>query len=113
MDIAFMYASCSYGKQYEELLQTAKHLSQRWYAMVKFCETRFAQPELMVYKNFEKNYYTYRTIWSGDAVAVGLELDAETIVSKVVAVATPKQQPRQQPQQHQKHQQQMLQRLPQ
>ena len=63
-DIASMYACCSYGKQYEELLQTAKHLGQRWYAMVKFCETRFAQSELMVYKNFEKNYKTYRTTWS-------------------------------------------------
>ena len=58
-----MYACCSYGKQYEELLQTANHLGQRWYAMAKFCETRFAQSELMVYKNFEKNYKTYRTTW--------------------------------------------------
>ncbi len=55
-----MYAYCSYGKQYEELLQTAEHLGRRWYAMIKFCETRFAQSELLVYKNFEKNYNTYR-----------------------------------------------------
>jgi len=41
-DIAAMYATCNYGKQYEELLETARHLGERWYAMVKFCETRFA-----------------------------------------------------------------------
>ncbi len=40
-DMAAMYAFCSYGEKYEELLQTAKHLGQRWYEMVKFCETRF------------------------------------------------------------------------
>ena len=34
--------------------------------MVKFCETRFAHSELMVYQNFEKNYKTYRTTWSSD-----------------------------------------------
>ncbi len=54
-----MYACCIYGKQYEELLQTAEHLGRKWYAMVKFCETRFAQSELKVYINFEKNYNTY------------------------------------------------------
>ena len=47
-DIAAVYACCSYGKQYEELLQTAKHLGERWYAMAKFCETRFAQSQLVV-----------------------------------------------------------------
>ena len=31
--------------------------------MVKFCETRFAQSELKVYVNFEKNYATYRRTW--------------------------------------------------
>jgi hypothetical protein len=55
-NISPMYACCSYGKQYEELLQTAEHLGRKWYAMVKFCETRFAQSELKVYINFEKNY---------------------------------------------------------
>ncbi len=35
-DIAAMYATCSYGKQYEELLETAGHLGGRWFAMVKF-----------------------------------------------------------------------------
>ena len=59
-DISAMYACCSYGKQYEELLQTAEHLGRKWYHMAKFCETRFAQSELMVNKNFEKNYNTYR-----------------------------------------------------
>ncbi len=59
-DITTMYATFSYGKQYEELLETAGHLGERWYAMVKFCETRFAQSELKVYINFEKNFKTYR-----------------------------------------------------
>ena len=74
-DIAAMYACRSYGKQYEELLKTAKHLGRKWYAMAKFCETRFAQSELLVYKNFEKNYSTYRRAWGGDAEAVEPELD--------------------------------------
>ena len=56
-----MYDCCSYGKNYEELLHTANHLGQRWYARIKICETRFAQSELIVYKNFEKNYKNYRT----------------------------------------------------
>jgi len=38
--------------------------------MVKFCETRFAQTELMVYKNFEKNYNIYRRTWGDDAEEV-------------------------------------------
>ena len=33
--------------------------------MVKFCDTRFAQSELKVYINFEKNYMTYRQAWGG------------------------------------------------
>ena len=60
-----MYATCSYGKQYEELLETAGHLGDMWYAMVKFYDTRFAQSELEVYINFEKNYRTYRRAWGG------------------------------------------------
>jgi hypothetical protein len=50
-----MYATYIHGKQYEELLQTAKHLGRKWYSMGKFCETRFAQTELKVYVNFENN----------------------------------------------------------
>ncbi len=76
-----MYACCSYGKHYEELLQNTIHLGQRWYAMVKFCEIRFAHSELMVYKTFEKKYKTYSTTWSGDADAVEPELNAATIAS--------------------------------
>ena len=53
--ISAMHATCSYGKQYEELLQTTDHLGQRWDVMVKFCDIRFAQSELKVYINFEKN----------------------------------------------------------
>jgi len=84
-DIAAMYACCSYGKQYEELLKNAKHLGQRWYAMVKLCETRFAQSELMVYKNFEKNYKTYRTTWSGDAGVFAKEKAAAARATKTEA----------------------------
>ena len=62
-DIAAMYATCSYGKHYEELLQTTGHLGERWYVMVTFCETRSAQSELNVYINFEKNYKTCRRAW--------------------------------------------------
>jgi hypothetical protein len=62
-DISAMYACCSYGKQYEELLQTAEHLGRRWYVMAKFCATRFAKSELKVYINLEYNYITYRGTW--------------------------------------------------
>jgi len=75
-DIAAMYACCNYGKQYKKLLKTTKHLGKKWYAMAKFCDTRFAQSKLLVYKNFEKNYNTYRRTWGGDAEAVELEVDA-------------------------------------
>ncbi len=81
-DIVATYACCGYGKQYEELLQNAKHLGQRWYAIAKFCETRSTQSELMVYKNFKKNYNSYRKTWSGDAVGVEPEPDAATIVAQ-------------------------------
>ena len=62
-------------------MKTAKYLGRKWYAMAKFCETRFAPSELMVYKNFEKNYNTYRRTWGGDADAVELELDATAAAS--------------------------------
>jgi hypothetical protein len=42
-DITIMYATCSYGKQYEELLHTTDYLDKLWYAMVKFDDTLFAQ----------------------------------------------------------------------
>ena len=64
-DIAAMYATCSYGKQYEELLETEGHLGERWYAMVKFCDSRYAQSKLKAYINFETNYKTYRRAWGG------------------------------------------------
>ena len=62
-NISAMYACCSYGKQHEELLETSEHLGRKWYAMVKFCETRFAQSELKVYIDFENNYITYCGTW--------------------------------------------------
>jgi hypothetical protein len=68
-DISAMYACCRYGKQCEELLKTTEHLGKKWYAMVRFCETRLAQSELKVYINFEKIYHTYCRAW------VGLEPD--------------------------------------
>jgi hypothetical protein len=83
-DIDSMYACCSYEKKYEELLQTAKHLGQRWYAIVKFCETTFTQSELVVYKNFEKNYKTCRTTWSCNAEAFRPELNDTTIALAIV-----------------------------
>jgi hypothetical protein len=61
-----MYATCSYGKHFEELLETTGHLGERWYAMAKFCDTGFAQSELKVHINFEKNYKTYRRAWGGN-----------------------------------------------
>jgi hypothetical protein len=67
-DIDAMYACCSYGKQYEELLQTAAHLGRKWYAMVKLCETKFAQSELKVYIYFEHNYINYRGTWGREEV---------------------------------------------
>ena len=52
--------------------------------MVKFCETRFAQSELKVYANFEKNYATYRRTWGGDETE---ELD-ESMDNTEVATTT-------------------------
>jgi hypothetical protein len=40
-DIVAIYAYCNNGKQYEELFKTARHLGMRWYARIKFRETRF------------------------------------------------------------------------
>ena len=56
-DISAMYACCSYGKQYKELLATHGHLHML-YVVVRFCDTKFANSELKVYINFEKNYST-------------------------------------------------------
>ena len=75
-NIPSMYATCSYGKQYEELLQTAKNFGRKWYVMVKFCETRFTQSELKVYVNFEHNYNTYRRTW-GAVESIETELPEE------------------------------------
>ncbi len=87
-DISAMYACWNYGKQYEDMLQTAKHLGRRWYAMAKLCETRFAQSELMVYKNFEMNYNTYRRAWGGDAEAFEPERDAVAAAAAASVAAT-------------------------
>ena len=91
-DIAVMYATCKYGKQYEELLLTTEHLGQRWYAMVEFCETRFTQSELKVYINFEKNYTTYRRTWEGsyntEEEAEAAEGAETTVASTAIASAT-------------------------
>ncbi len=57
--------------------------------MVKFCETKIAQSELVVvYKNFEKNYKTYRTTWSGDVDAFEPELDPVAVAAGVASATT-------------------------
>ena len=56
--------------------------------MAKFCETRFAQSELMVYKNFEMNYNTYRRAWCGDAEAIEPKLDASAAAATATRSAT-------------------------
>jgi hypothetical protein len=56
--------------------------------MVKFCETRFAQSELMVYKNFEKNYNTYRRTWGADEEAVETEFTSSTTVAAATTATT-------------------------
>ncbi len=87
-DISSMYACCSYGKHYEELVQTTERLGRRWYAMIKFCEARFAQSELVVYKNFEKKYTTYRRTWGVDAEAVETEYDSATTTTTTTTTTT-------------------------
>jgi hypothetical protein len=42
----------------------------------------------MVYKNFEKNYNTYRLAWVGDAEAVEPELDAAAAAATTSAATT-------------------------
>jgi hypothetical protein len=59
-NISAVYVCCNYGKHYEELLETTEHLGRSWYAMVKLCETIFAQSEMKVYIIFEHIYNTYR-----------------------------------------------------
>jgi hypothetical protein len=41
----------------------------------------------MVYKNFEKNYNTYRMTWSSDAELEEPELDASTVSTQAAAIA--------------------------
>ena len=68
-------------------MKTAKHLGRKWHALAKFCDTRFAQSELLVYKTFEKNYNTYRRGWSGDAEAVEPEVDAAIVAAEAAEAA--------------------------
>jgi hypothetical protein len=86
-DIAVMYATWSYDKQYQELLETAGHLGDRCYAMVKLCDTRFAQSEMKVYINFEKNYRTYRRAWGGSNTKAEEEATTTTTTSTTTPVA--------------------------
>ena len=44
----------------------------------------------MVYKNFEKNYKTYRTTWSNEAISVVPELDPVARASHALASTTAK-----------------------
>jgi hypothetical protein len=87
-NIAAIYATCSYGNQYEELLETAGHLGERWYAMVKFCETRFAQSELKVYINIEKNYKTYRRACGGNITKAEAKAKASSTTTTTTVATT-------------------------
>jgi hypothetical protein len=62
--------------------------------MVKFCETRFAQSELGVYKNFEKNYNTYRRTWGVDAEVIETEFtSAKSTIATTSSATTTKEAP--------------------
>ena len=87
-DIVAMYATCNYGKQYEELLETAGHLGERWYAMVTFCETRFAQSELKVYINFEKNNKTCHRARGGNITEAEAKANAATTTGATTATTS-------------------------
>jgi hypothetical protein len=87
-NIAAMSATCRYGKQYEELLETAGHLGERWHAMVKFCDTRFVQSKLEVYINFEKNYIAYRRAWGGSNTKAEEETTTTSATTTASTIAT-------------------------
>jgi hypothetical protein len=53
-DIQILY---NYGKQYEELAEVAGKLNLKLYAPERYCDTRFAQAERKVYKNYILNWF--------------------------------------------------------
>jgi len=90
--------------------------------MVKFCDTRFAQSELKVYINFEKNYNTYCGAWgvaedeeqtSEERVGeVQHQEDSESVdddLDEPVSVLVQREQQRHQQQQQEQHEEQQRQ----
>jgi hypothetical protein len=53
--------------------------------MVKFCVTRFAQSELKVYINSEKNYKTYRRAWGGSNTKAKEEVAIAAITATITS----------------------------
>ncbi len=51
-----IHSKVAYGKNYEALRKCAVKVGQKFYNIQTFCDTRFAQAERKVYKNFILNY---------------------------------------------------------
>ncbi|KAK3241752.1 hypothetical protein CYMTET_48508 [Cymbomonas tetramitiformis] len=51
-----IHSKVGYGKNYEALRASAAKVGQTFYNLQTFCDTRFAQAERKVYKNFILNY---------------------------------------------------------
>ena len=56
--ISDIYTKFAYGKGYEELRKIAEENDLQFYALKRFCDTRFAQAEHKVYINFMHNFPT-------------------------------------------------------
>ena len=56
--ISDIYTKFAYGKGYEELRKIAEDEDLHFYALKRFCDTRFAQAEHKVYINFVHNFPT-------------------------------------------------------
>jgi len=59
--IGQVQAKFAYGKNYEKLREAAAAVQKKFYQLQRFCETRFAQAERKVYKNFALNYLSIVT----------------------------------------------------
>ncbi|KAK3235158.1 hypothetical protein CYMTET_54622 [Cymbomonas tetramitiformis] len=51
-----IHSKVAYGKNYEALRKSSARVGQKFYNIQTFCDTRFAQAERKVYKNFILNY---------------------------------------------------------
>eukprot|EP00959_Pyramimonas_sp_CCMP1952_P120648 2522564-Pyramimonas_sp.AAC.1 len=58
IEVSELQVKFRYGKGYEECLVIAKELHTRLYSPSRYCDTRFAQSERKVYKNFCMNLNT-------------------------------------------------------